>query len=337
MGLIPKVSILMPTYNSEDYLEESIESILNQTYRDFEFIIINDGSNDNSLDIINNYADKDDRIVVVSRKNKGLVYSLNEGIALSKGEYIARMDSDDISIYNRIEKQVDILDNNKNVDILGTTVQVIGNITEQQKNIYNNAFSINFDASNIRDVFLTSCAIPHPSVMLRKEVIIKIGGYSEKYATAEDYDLWLRALRKGYNISKMDEVLLKYRIHTKSKSANEISNFKMAKYTIMAKLDYIKDMRKENKVNYLIWGASKGGNVVKEVIDNNAENFNLVGFVDKFKTGDLCGYKIYKPEEIAKIKADYIFIATAPGKKEANDFLINIGLKKVKDYIDFVV
>lgn len=326
------ISVVMPVYNSEKYIREAIESILNQTYRNFEFIIINDGSSDNSLNIINEYASMDDRIVVISRKNMGLVYSLNEGIALARGKYIARMDSDDISLLNRFEKQISYMNQHGEVDILGTTMYFLGGAQNEKKWFYKQ-----FNDNNIEELFLDANSIPHPSVMFKKETIVKLGGYKNKYVTAEDYDLWLRAIRYGYKIAKLDEALIKYRLHNDSKTALESSDFKLAKYTIMARLDYIKDIKKGSKVNYLIWGASKGGNVVKEVIDNNAENFNLVGFVDKYKEGTFDRVKIYKPEEIAKIKADYIFIATAPGKKEANDFLINIGLKKVEDYIDLVV
>ncbi|HIP11775.1 MAG TPA: glycosyltransferase family 2 protein, partial [Arcobacter sp.] len=102
----PMVSVLLSVYNGEKYLDEAIESILNQTYQDFEFIIINDGSTDKSLEIIEKYKKEDNRIVVISRENKGLIYSLNEGISQAKGKYIARMDADDISLATRFEEQV---------------------------------------------------------------------------------------------------------------------------------------------------------------------------------------------------------------------------------------
>ncbi|URZ16003.1 glycosyltransferase [Clostridium felsineum] len=332
-----KISIVMPVYNSKEYLKEAIESILNQTYRDFQFIIIDDGSTDGSLDLINEYKEMDDRIVVISRENKGLVFSLNEGISLAIGKYIARMDSDDISIHDRIEKQFNFLEANRDIDILGTNLYVFGNVTEKQKAAYYEELAAKFNDNNIEEIFLTSCAISHPSVMFKKEVFTKLGGYNEEYDTAEDYDLWLRAIKGGYKISRLDERLVRYRIHNKSKTAREWSSYKTLKFSMKAKLNYIKDFKNDDKVNYIIWGAGTAGKFAKEVVDKETDNFNFMGFVDKFKTGDLCGYKIYKPEEIAKIKADYIFIATAPGKKEANDFLINIGLKKVEDYIDFVV
>jgi len=115
-----KVSIVMSVYNAQKYLDEAIESILNQTYSNFEFIIINDGSTDKSLEIIENYAKKDSRIIVINRENKGLIYSLNEGIRKANGKYIARMDADDISLPQRLEKQVEFMEKNKNIGICGT-------------------------------------------------------------------------------------------------------------------------------------------------------------------------------------------------------------------------
>lgn len=140
-----KVSVVMPVYNSEKYLKESIESILNQSYSDLEFIIINDGSTDNSFKIIKEYAKLDKRINVISRENKGIVYSLNEAIRLAKGEYIARMDADDISAPKRIEKQISFLKSHRDIDILGTQVKVVGNISNDIKEKNENKLNIEFD------------------------------------------------------------------------------------------------------------------------------------------------------------------------------------------------
>ena len=117
------ISVVLPVFNGDKYLSEAIESILNQTYINFEFIIINDGSTDGSLTIIENYRVKDNRIVVISRENKGLIASLNEGIRIANGGYIARMDQDDLSLPTRLEEQVKFMDSNQ-LDICGTYVQL---------------------------------------------------------------------------------------------------------------------------------------------------------------------------------------------------------------------
>ena len=120
---MPKVSVLMPVYNTkEEYLREAIESILNQTFTDFEFIIINDGSTNNAEEVIKSY--KDSRIKYYRQENHGLIYTLNYGLSLCNGEYIARMDSDDISLPFRFEKQIEVLDKNPNIGIVGGLIKI---------------------------------------------------------------------------------------------------------------------------------------------------------------------------------------------------------------------
>lgn len=120
------ISVILPVYNGEKYLKEAIESILNQTYTNFEFIIIDDGSKDSSLEIIKEYEKEDERIVAVSRENKGLIATLNEGIEKAKGKYIARMDQDDISLPNRFEEQLKIMENDKEIVVCGSWINVFG-------------------------------------------------------------------------------------------------------------------------------------------------------------------------------------------------------------------
>ena len=119
----PKISVLMSAYNSEKYISESIESILNQTFKDFEFIIINDGSSDNTAKIIQKYAEKDERIRFInSKQNQGIIAALNPGFSMCRGEYIARMDSDDISLPKRFEKQIEYMDKHSECGVLGTSI-----------------------------------------------------------------------------------------------------------------------------------------------------------------------------------------------------------------------
>ena len=182
------VSVILPVYNAQKYLEEAIESIINQTYTNFEFIIIDDGSGDNSLNIINKYQKQDSRILVITRENKGLVYTLNEGINQAKGKYIARMDADDISLSNRFEKQIELLENS-NIDICGCHYLLVDE--------YNNINGLNLTPLSHEMCFLSLASkVPfaHPSVMIRKEFLDKNNlkyGQSE-HKIAEDFDLWMR-------------------------------------------------------------------------------------------------------------------------------------------------
>ena len=223
---MPKISVLMTTYNSQEYISEAIESILNQTFKDFEFIIINDGSTDKTAEIIKSYEDK--RIKFIdNEKNQGLVTVLNQGLELCKGEYIARMDSDDISLPERFAKQVEYLDAHKEVGILGTSFYQFG------KNVKEKIFIKKTNVTYL-DAAL-DCPVAHPSIMMRKSVLDKYNlRYRPEYKHAEDYDLWARAI-KYTKIENLPDVLLKYRYHATNISvvhnseqnniANQISSY----------------------------------------------------------------------------------------------------------------
>jgi len=203
---MPKVSVIMPAYNAEKYIRRAIESILSQTYTDYEFIIINDGSVDNTKNIILSF--QDDRIVYLeNKKNSGIVITLNRGLDYATGEYIARMDADDIAIDTRFEKQVKYLDKNKNVGVLGTGICIFGEEIEEQKCLYTT------DSKQLKAELIFNSCVAHPTVMMRKTVLQQNKlEYDLKFLGAEDYYLWWN-VAKVSNIATLPEVLLKYRIH----------------------------------------------------------------------------------------------------------------------------
>jgi len=200
-----KVSILMPVYNAEKYLSEAIDSILSQTFNDWELIIINDGSTDNSETIISGYDDN--RIYYTKNKeNIGLIRTLNKGIDLCHGEYIARMDADDISLPKRLKKQIDFLDKNPDYLMCGTNASVINNlggITGKIRNLSDNKF--------LQIHLLFSVPFVHPSVMIRKEVLQE-NRYNGNFKHVEDYELWCRIAKQG-KIANLEEELFEYRWH----------------------------------------------------------------------------------------------------------------------------
>ena len=201
----PVVSVVMSVYNAEKYLDAAIRSILEQTYNNFEFIIINDGSNDRSLEIIKKYKNEDDRIVLISRENRGLISSLNEGIAKARGEYIVRMDADDISLPFRIEKQLQVMEHEKDIVVCGSWINIFGENTNEKVARY-----FEYD-KQIKANLLVSCCFAHPSVMIRKDAFTNNNIlYDERFKNAEDYYLWTQLAKVGkfYNIP---EILLKYR------------------------------------------------------------------------------------------------------------------------------
>jgi len=199
----PKTTVLMPVYNSEKFLREAVESILNQTFSDFEFLVINDGSTDKSVEIIESYNDSRIRLVH-NEQNLGLIATLNKGLNLANGEYIARMDGDDISLVHRLEKQVEFLDCNPDIAICGTLIKTFGNVNSS-------VFRYPQDSDLIKSTLLFKCALAHPAVMIRKSAIDGLY-FNYSYKHAEDYELWTRASKflKFYNIQ---DVHLLYRMH----------------------------------------------------------------------------------------------------------------------------
>lgn len=189
----------MPVYNGEEYLNESINSILSQTFRNFEFIIINDGSTDKSEEIILSYQKNDNRIILLIQKNQGIAKSLNRGIEESRGQYIARMDADDISHPKRFELQLNYFESNQNVDIVGCQVYVI---SPTGLKLHSNNMLPTEDYQ-IKWHLIFSTPLIHPALMIRKNVYSKIGNYNNNLTVAQDIDLWHRISPniKFHNIS----------------------------------------------------------------------------------------------------------------------------------------
>ena len=196
----------MSVYNGEKYLKQAVESILQQTFNDFEFIIINDGSTDKSLEILKEFERKDGRIKIISRGNRGLVYSLNEGIKNARGEYVARMDADDISRLERLEKQLRYMQENT-LAICGTWAEGVDSHGMKIKDM-----DYPPRANNIKGFTLLHNPFIHPSVMFRKDVFEKVRGYRKIFNLAEDHELWTRMIFT-YNADNIPERLLKYRLH----------------------------------------------------------------------------------------------------------------------------
>lgn len=202
---MPKVSILMPVYNAGKYVSQAIESIISQSFKDWELILINDGSTDNSESIIMQYEDS--RIYYIKNtENLQLIKTLNKGIDYCDGQYIARMDADDICLPDRLKQQVDFLDHHPDYLICGTSAIVVDNDGVKTGKIHNLT-----DNNFLQISLLFSPSFIHPSMMIRKE-ILQQNRYDEAYKHVEDYELWCRIAQQG-KIANIDRELLKYRWH----------------------------------------------------------------------------------------------------------------------------
>jgi len=211
-GYPPKISVILPVYNGEKYLTEAIDSILSQTYRDFELIIINDCSFDGTSEILSSYTDARIRIVNNS-SNLKLSRSLNKGIELSQGQFIARMDADDISLPERFEKQIAFLESHPDIGAVGCQVK---KIDEDGKFIRNLLRETRPEV--IKWGLFFGPPLAHPSVMMRATVIKSAGGYSNDTLAAVDYECWTRLI-KVTKFSNLPEFLFLYRVHPENMSS----------------------------------------------------------------------------------------------------------------------
>ena len=212
----PAVSVLLPVYNTRPFLAEAIESILAQTFGDFELLIVDDGSTDGSTEVARRYSGLDGRIRLVARENRGLVATLNELAGLARGELLARMDADDVALPRRFERQVAHLREHPEVVVAGSWVEWID---QEGDSLCEFQMAEGHEAIDRLLMEEGTNSICHPAAMIRADALRRVGGYREEFAATacEDYDLWLRLAEVG-RVANMPEVLLKYRFRATSRA-----------------------------------------------------------------------------------------------------------------------
>ena len=227
----PQVSVLLPVYNAQDYLRESIDSILNQSFTDFELIIINDGSKDGSKDIIDSYTDP--RIKLIDQDNAGLPVSLNRAIAIAKGKYLARQDADDVSLPKRLEEQVRFMDK-QGLDICGCDFDIINEARQIIE-------SIKVPHTPELMAITLACTVPfaHGSVMMRKSFLDKQSLHYDESVVTEDYDLWGRIYQAGGIFGNVPLILFLYR--RLGQSLSKITAKPALKNTRALRRQFVKD------------------------------------------------------------------------------------------------
>lgn len=219
-----KVTVVIPAYNAETHLAEAIESVLNQTYSNFELIVINDGSQDNTLEILKGFEEKDSRVHIINQENQGIAESLNRGMTEAKTDWVAIMHADDVMQPYRLEKQMDFLNQNPDIKVLSCLAEYISATGKKLGKTTTNLFSRKQFQWYIENT--EAIGLLHPGVILHKKTILSVGGYRQPFWPAEDIDLWNRVAEKGHLILVQDKVLMQYRIHSGSAST---SKFKMTR------------------------------------------------------------------------------------------------------------
>jgi len=238
----PLVSVILPVYNAEVYIAEAINSIISQSYTYWELLLIDDGSTDKSLEIMQSYTDT--RITIISRENRGLIESLNEGIKKAKGKYVARMDADDISLPKRFQRQVEFMEMYPEIGICGTAVVMFGEKLKEQ------VWRLPLNDIRIKTELLFSSSLAHPTVMMKRELIEKYQlFYNPTFQHAEDFELWTR-FAEHTTMMNLSEPLLKYRVLENSVSRLADKKLKQ-RYSIMKKIPdrYMEKLKIERDEN----------------------------------------------------------------------------------------
>lgn len=243
---MPKISVLLPVYNGAKHIQTAVDSILNQTCADFELLILDGGSNDGTVDIIKQYTDK--RIRLMTSDNRSLTKDLNMGLQVAKGDYIARMDADDISQPERFAKQIDFMQNNPDCVALGSSFDVID---DTGAFLFTYQSPYNSDAGYKWGILIHYMA--HPSMMIRADIMHKIGGYRHYFDfKAEDRDLLYRLSNYG-TLHNLQEPLLQYRSHGGSITAQKLAPFQIAHKHAIASILHAKNGIKNNDINFDNW------------------------------------------------------------------------------------
>ncbi len=230
-----KVSVIMSAYNAEQFIAQAVDSILAQSFGDFELIIINDGSADRTKSIIEQYVQQDSRIVLLDQENTGLTKALNNGIKIARGNYIARMDADDIAEPDRLERQYQFMEKNSEYALCGSRAWFID---ENNKKLFKKELPITNDS--IKKKLLFNNQFVHSSLFIRKSILDEMGFYNEDFKKSQDYELVLRFASK-YQIANLEDCLVLWRVNSKSiswSSKNQEKDAIRARWLAVRKYNY---------------------------------------------------------------------------------------------------
>lgn len=334
---MPEISVLMSVYNGENFITNSIESILKQVYEDFELIVVNDGSTDHTLEILQNY--KDTRIKLFSfKKNQGVGTALKFGLSKAQGKYLAKADADDINHPDRLAKQKAFLDNHPDISLVKAFIEYFPHneevATSQRYHYYKSVMEKEKNSivspDQIHEILYWYCCVPHTTIMSRIEPMTEIG-YADMRIW-EDYYLFYQMNKKGYRMGTVEEVLVKMRLSTSSVTARTDS-FDFAQVMFKIKKEEISNLFNNNTSVY-IWGSGSMGSNLAQILRENGLSFN--GFIDSNPEKQGTSFKemtIYSPDILDGSSQQKIIVASQPGKFEIVDQLKQKGYKHLRDFI----
>jgi len=327
----PKVTVIMSVYNGEKYLREAVDSVLRQTFKDFEFLIINDGSTDRTAEILQSYQDP--RIKIINNeKNIGLTKSLNNGLKLAKGEYIARMDADDISMSDRLEKQIAIIEKHDNLGMVACWIKIISG-----NNNYVRDWQADREKNSPEEIYYTlffeNC-IAHSSVLFNKELVFKIGGYDESFQKSQDYELWSR-LSKITKITKIKDVLVLRREHSVNTSFDLINRHRLNEERL-----FLKNINTflSDKINSYTLLSIKYNNSTWRIGENNI--FNMLNTLNKINREIIKNAPSFlerrKLKECGKDKRNKIIKNAFPSVLEILKFVMRHVLLTPRYFLEYI-
>lgn len=329
--------MVIPCYNASATLNDALRSAIDQNFESLEIILVDDGSTDSSLRIMQTHAANDPRVRIIAREHEGIVAALNAGLAECRAAYIARMDTDDFSYSTRIKKQAAHLDDHPEIAVVGSLVK--GFPAER----IGEGFKLYLEWMNglisheeiTREIFIES-PLAHPSVMFRKAWVDKVGRYQDM-GWAEDYDLWLRLYLAGAKFGKVPEVLLSWREHsnrlTRTDTRYSIDNF------LRAKAHYLRVGPLIGRDAVILWGAGQTGRRFSKFLLN--EGAPVVSFidVDPAKVGrERRGFPILRPDDLLNCWRKYrnpvvlVAVAARGARKLIREHLVSTGLVEGADW-----
>lgn len=333
----PKISVVMPAYNAATTIDEAIESILFQEEIDFELLIIDDGSTDETAEKIRHWRKQDSRIKLLRQSHKGIVSALNHGLQEARGRYIARMDSDDISSPGRLKKQAAYLDRHPTIGAVSCKVEFLGDRRQYRGYAryveWINSLITENDISLKR--FIES-PVPHPSVMFRRWVVSSLGGYRDG-AFPEDYELWLRWMHAGIRVGKLDEHLLKWRDHPKRLSRRHPRYRRMAFHRIKAYyLSRWLQLYNPNHPEVIIWGSGRINRKRARLLEEHGVQIQAYVDVNPDKIGqEIHGRPVWSPDQLPPSGKHFLipYVSTRGANREIEEFLRSRGYREGIDYL----